>query len=76
MNTSIQYRSGLEPLWLYEISNAFMTHFCLTYGSPKSTDVAQRGKTVDIGEPVRIYIMKTLIYRGVYYFTEQSEGTI
>ena len=76
MNTSIQHRSGLEPLWSYDISNAFMTHFWLTYGSPKWTDVVQRGKAVDIGESVRTYIMKTLIYSGVYYFTEQSEGTI
>ena len=35
-----------------------------------------KSKPVHLGEPLRTHIVQSLIYRGVYYFTEQREETV
>ena len=44
---------------------------------PVSTDGAVwQSELVHLGEPVRIPIIQSFIFRGVYCFTEPSEGMI
>ena len=50
---------------------------CMFNLRPVSTDGAVwQSELVHLGEPVRIPIIQSFIFRGVYCFTEPSEGMI
>ena len=48
----------------------------LTYGLFRWTGAVWLSEPAHLGELVRTHIIQSFIYRGAYYFTEPSEGTI